>query len=81
MSAKPKVVVVMPANNAAKTLRMPYAELPRDVGDLMIVVAGSSDETALLARYGLHSLHWIRQRQFESLRRRYTRVAAHRGHA
>jgi len=36
---------------------------------------------ALLARYGLHRLHWMRQRQFESLRRRYTRVAAHRGHA
>jgi hypothetical protein len=27
---KPKVVVVMPAFNAAQTLRMTYAELPRD---------------------------------------------------
>jgi glycosyltransferase involved in cell wall biosynthesis len=51
MSAKPKVVVVMPAYNAAKTLRMTYAELPRDVVDLVIVVDdGSSDETARIAR-------------------------------
>ena len=28
---KPKVVVVMPAYNAAKTLHMTYAELPHDV--------------------------------------------------
>ena len=52
MSAgKPKVVVVMPAYNAAKTLHMTYAELPRDVVDLVIVVDdGSSDETAAIAR-------------------------------
>ena len=51
MSAKPKVVVVMPAYNAAKTIRMTYAELPRDVVDLVIVVDdGSSDETARIAR-------------------------------
>jgi glycosyltransferase involved in cell wall biosynthesis len=49
--AKPKVVVVMPAYNAAKTLRMTYAELPRDSFDLVIVVDdGSSDETAAIAR-------------------------------
>jgi len=47
----PKVVVVMPAFNAAKTLRMTYAELPRDVVDLVILVDdGSSDETAQIAR-------------------------------
>ena len=44
---KPKVVVVMPAYNAAKTLHMTYAELPRDVVDLVILVDdGSTDETA-----------------------------------
>ncbi len=48
---KPKVVVVMPAYNAAKTLRMTYAELPRESFDLVIVVDdGSSDETASIAR-------------------------------
>ncbi|HEY1338804.1 MAG TPA: glycosyltransferase family 2 protein [Bryobacteraceae bacterium] len=48
---KPKVVVVMPAYNAARTLHMTYADLPRDVVDLVILVDdGSSDETARLAR-------------------------------
>jgi glycosyltransferase involved in cell wall biosynthesis len=48
---KPKVVVVMPAYNAAKTLHMTYADLPRDMVDLVILVDdGSSDETAKLAR-------------------------------
>jgi glycosyltransferase involved in cell wall biosynthesis len=48
---KPKVVVVMPAYNAAKTLHMTYAALPRNVVDLVIVVDdGSSDETARIAR-------------------------------
>jgi glycosyltransferase involved in cell wall biosynthesis len=49
--AKTKVVVVMPAYNAAGTLRMTYAELPHDKVDLVILVDdGSSDETARIAR-------------------------------
>jgi glycosyltransferase involved in cell wall biosynthesis len=48
---KPKVVVVMPAYNAAKTLHMTYQDLPRDMVDLVILVDdGSSDETARIAR-------------------------------
>lgn len=51
MTPKPKVIVVMPAYNAAKTLHMTYADLPRDLVDLVIVVDdGSSDETARIAR-------------------------------
>jgi glycosyltransferase involved in cell wall biosynthesis len=51
MNQKLKVVVVMPAYNAGKTLRMTYAELPRDVVDLVILVDdGSSDETIHVAR-------------------------------
>jgi glycosyltransferase involved in cell wall biosynthesis len=52
MSAKrPKVVVVMPAYNAERTLHMTYDALPRDVVDLVIVVDdGSRDQTARLAR-------------------------------
>jgi glycosyltransferase involved in cell wall biosynthesis len=51
VAQKQKVVVVMPAYNAAKTLRMTYAELPKDVVDLVIVVDdGSSDETIKIAR-------------------------------
>jgi len=49
--SKPKVVVVMPAYNAEKTLRMTYTELPHDVVDLVILVDdGSSDETIRIAR-------------------------------
>ena len=41
----------MPAYNAAQTLRMTYAELPRDTVDLVIVVDdGSSDQTTAIAR-------------------------------
>jgi glycosyltransferase involved in cell wall biosynthesis len=51
MKPKPKVVVVMPAYNAAKTLHMTYADLPRDMVDLVILVDdGSSDETTQIAR-------------------------------
>lgn len=51
MTAKPKVVVVMPAYNAAKTLHMTYQDLPRELVDLVILVDdGSSDETAHIAR-------------------------------
>lgn len=50
-SARPKVVVVMPAYNAAKTLRMTYAALPHEVIDLVILVDdGSRDETKEIAR-------------------------------
>ena len=50
-SNKSKVVVVMPAYNAAQTLHMTYADLPRDMVDLVILVDdGSSDETAKIAR-------------------------------
>ena len=54
--SKHKVVVVMPAYNAAKTLHMTYAELPHDVVDLVILVDdGSSDETIRIAKeLGLH---------------------------
>src|SRR5207245_352802 len=49
--ARPKVVVVMPAYNAAKTLHMTYADLPHQVVDLVILVDdGSTDETTRIAR-------------------------------
>ncbi len=51
MNRKPKVVVVMPAYNAARTLHMTYAELPHNIVDLVILVDdGSSDETVQIAR-------------------------------
>ena len=50
-TTRPKVVVVMPAYNAARTLRMTYAELPHDRVDMVILVDdGSTDETVAVAR-------------------------------
>src|SRR5690349_23232691 len=49
--SKQKVVVVMPAYNAEKTLHMTYAELPHNIVDLVIVVDdGSKDDTARIAK-------------------------------
>jgi glycosyltransferase involved in cell wall biosynthesis len=47
----PKVVVVMPAYNAGRTLRMTYEELPKDTVNLVILVDdGSTDATIDVAR-------------------------------
>jgi glycosyltransferase involved in cell wall biosynthesis len=51
MSGEPRVVVVMPAFNAARTLEMTYQELPHDRVSLVILVDdGSSDQTIEIAR-------------------------------
>ena len=48
---KPKVVVVMPAYNAGRTLRMTYEELPKDTVSIVLLVDdGSTDETLEIAR-------------------------------
>ena len=48
---KPKVVVIMPAYNAARTLKMTYMELPHEVVDLVLLVDdGSTDQTTEVAR-------------------------------
>jgi glycosyltransferase involved in cell wall biosynthesis len=48
---KPNVVVVMPAYNAGRTLRMTYEELPKDTVNLVILVDdGSTDATLEVAR-------------------------------
>jgi glycosyltransferase involved in cell wall biosynthesis len=50
MIAGNKVVIVLPAYNAAKTLRRTYTEIPRDVVDhVLLVDDASQDETAVLA--------------------------------
>ena len=46
-----KIVVVMPAYNAAKTLEQTYSEIPREVVDeVLLVDDGSSDATVATAR-------------------------------
>lgn len=53
-----KIVVVMPAYNAAKTLRRTYDEIPHDVvDDVILVDDASQDQTVALAReLGIHCL-------------------------
>jgi glycosyltransferase involved in cell wall biosynthesis len=51
VTERPKVVVVMPAYNAGRTLRLTYEELPKDTVNLVILVDdGSTDETLEIAR-------------------------------
>jgi glycosyltransferase involved in cell wall biosynthesis len=48
---EPKVIVVMPAYNAARTLRMTYETLPKEhVHSVILVDDGSTDETLEIAR-------------------------------
>ena len=53
-----RIVVVMPAYRAEKTLRRTYDAIPRDiVDDVILTDDASSDETAALARaLGIHTL-------------------------
>jgi glycosyltransferase involved in cell wall biosynthesis len=48
---KPKVIVVMPAYNAAKTLKITYEDIPhQDVDQVILVDDGSTDKTLEIAR-------------------------------
>ena len=48
---QPKVIVVMPAYNAAKTLRITYDAIPKDdVYQVILVDDGSRDETLKIAK-------------------------------
>ena len=61
---KPKVVVVMPAYNAGRTLRMTYTDLPQDSVDMVILVDdGSTDDTVAIARE-LHLKLFLHDRNY-----------------
>lgn len=53
-----RIAVVLPAYNAANTLRQTYAEIPRDiVDDVILTDDHSRDDTATIAReLGIHTL-------------------------
>lgn len=51
MVKKSKVIVVLPAFNAEKTLQRTVEEIPKDIaGEIILVDDGSTDQTAALAR-------------------------------
>jgi len=58
MIHKKKVVVVMPAYNAEKTLKATYAEVPKGIVDEVILVDDASrDDTARVAKkLGIHAI-------------------------
>lgn len=58
MALEPRIVVVMPAYNAGKTLALTYRHLPHDLLNSVIVVDdGSDDETVDIARRLKLQLH------------------------
>ncbi len=68
-----KIVVVMPAYNAAKTLKITYDDLPHgDIGEVILVDDASRDETVRVAKeLGLtvyvHSRNYRLRRQSEDV--------------
>lgn len=51
MRKKPKVIVIMPAYNAAKTLEKTYNDIPKEtVSEIILVDDGSSDKTVKIAK-------------------------------
>jgi len=76
-----KVAVVMPAYNAAATLRRTCEELPLDiVDDVILTDDASSDETLeLAAELGLHTLSHDRNRGYGGNQKTCYRAALARG--
>jgi glycosyltransferase involved in cell wall biosynthesis len=66
MLAGKRIIVVLPAYNAAKTLKQTYDEIPRDVVDEIILTDDASgDETASIAReLGIPTLRHERNRGY-----------------
>ncbi len=58
-----KVVVVMPAYNAEKTLRATYAEIPFDIVDEVILVDDASSDRTVEIAYELGIRHIIRHQR------------------
>ncbi len=66
MIAKRRVAVVLPAYNAARTLRQTYAEIPHDVVDDVILTddASRDDTVAVAQELGIHILRHDRNRGY-----------------
>ena len=50
---KKKIVVVLPAYNAAKTLRKTFFDIPKEIiSEIILVDDGSNDKTVQIAKKG-----------------------------
>lgn len=58
-----KVVVVLPAYNAAKTLEQTYSEIPFDIVDEVVLVDDASKDTTVEVAHSLGIHHIIRHEQ------------------
>jgi glycosyltransferase involved in cell wall biosynthesis len=76
-----KVTVVLPAYNAAKTLRQTYAEIPHEiVDDVILTDDASADETVSIAReLGIHTLRHDRNLGYGGNQKTCYRAALARG--
>jgi glycosyltransferase involved in cell wall biosynthesis len=81
MLQQKKIVVVMPAYNASKTLEMTYNEIPKDIVDEVILVDDASrDNTALQAkRLGIHTIIHLENRGYGANQKTCNREALLRG--
>lgn len=81
MTEKPKVIVVLPAYNAAKTLERTVTDIPKNIVDEIILVDdGSSDETTNLAKsLGLTVITHEKNRGYGANQKTCYRTALERG--
>jgi len=76
-----RIAVVLPAYNAARSLRKTYDEIPRDiVDDIILTDDASSDETVAVARgLGIHTLRHARNQGYGANQKTCYSVALERG--
>ncbi len=81
MIAGKKITVILPAYNAAQTLRRTFDEIPKDiVNDIILTDDASSDNTSALARaLGIHPLVHSRNRGYGSNQETCYAAALERG--
>jgi glycosyltransferase involved in cell wall biosynthesis len=81
MISNQRVAVVLPAYNAAKTLRQTYDELPFEVvDDVLLVDDASKDDTLAVARsLGIHTIRHDRNRGYGGNQKTCYRAALERG--
>lgn len=76
-----RIAVVLPAYNAARTLRQTFAEIPHDiVDDVILTDDGSRDDTVAIAReLGIHTLQHEKNRGYGGNQKTCYAAALQRG--